>query len=66
MTTLAKLLARRQQLVERLEEGPGSHELAEVERLLTEIDEALVALDETRPGISKRDRCSSEDRGEGR
>ena len=55
MTTFAKLLARRQQLVERLEEGPGSHEREEIERLLVEIDEALDLLDEARPGSSKRD-----------
>ena len=65
MTSLAKLLAQRQRLVERLEERPGSHESAEIERLLTEIDEALDALDETRPGISQRHKRSSEDRGEG-
>ncbi len=34
MTTVAKLLARKQQLVERLKEDPGPHECDEIERLL--------------------------------
>lgn len=55
MTTLAKLLTRRQQLVEQLAQDPGPHERAEIERRLAEIDEALDVLDEVRPGISKRD-----------
>jgi hypothetical protein len=54
MTTLAKLLKRKQQLVERLEEEPGSHEREEIERLLLEIDDALNLLKEARPGTSKR------------
>ena len=53
MTTLAKLLARKQQLVARLEENPGPHERAEIERLLAEIEQALDLLDEARPGTSK-------------
>jgi hypothetical protein len=32
MTTLAKLLARKQQLLERLQEYPGPHEREEIER----------------------------------
>jgi hypothetical protein len=55
MTTLAKLLARKQQLIERLEEGPGSHEREEIERQLAEIDEALNLLDEAGSRSSKRD-----------
>jgi predicted CopG family antitoxin len=54
MTTLAKLLKRKQQLVERLEEEPGSHEREEIERLLLEIDEVLDHLEEARPGTSER------------
>jgi predicted CopG family antitoxin len=54
MTTLAKLLKRKQQLVERLEEEPGSHEREEIERLLLEIDEVLDRLEEARPGTSER------------
>jgi hypothetical protein len=47
MTTAANLLARKQQLLERLQEGPGPHERAEIERLLEQIDIALNLLDET-------------------
>ena len=54
MTTLAKLLKRKQQLLQRLEEEPGSHEREEIERLLLEIDEALDLLEEARPGTSER------------
>jgi hypothetical protein len=51
MTTFAKLLARKQQLVERLQqEDLGPHERDEIERLLAEIDTALDLLDETQPG----------------
>jgi hypothetical protein len=32
MTTLAKLLARKQQLLERLQQDPGPHEREEIER----------------------------------
>jgi predicted CopG family antitoxin len=46
MTTVARLLARKQQLLERLQEDTGSHEREEIERLLAEIDTALNALDE--------------------
>jgi hypothetical protein len=52
MTSFAKLLARKQRLLERLQEDPGTHERYEIERLLTEIDEALALLDESGPGIS--------------
>jgi hypothetical protein len=55
MTTLAKLLAQRQQLLERLDADPGAHERAEIERLLEQIDAALQALDEAGPGISQDD-----------
>lgn len=50
MTTLAKLLARKQQLLERLQENPGPHERDEIERLLAEIDTALDLLNEAGPG----------------
>ncbi len=52
MTTLAKLLARKRHLLDRLQEGPGPHERGEIERLLAEIDEALGLLDEAGPGKS--------------
>jgi hypothetical protein len=55
MTTLIKLLTRKQQLIQRLEENPGPNEQAEIERLLAEIDEALNFLDEMGPGTSRRD-----------
>jgi hypothetical protein len=51
MTTLAKLLARKQQLLERLLEA-GQHERDEIERQLEEIDRALNSLDEAGPGKS--------------
>jgi len=47
MTTVANLLARKQQLLERLAEGPGPNERDEIERLLTQIDTALNMLDDT-------------------
>jgi hypothetical protein len=52
MTTLARLLARKQQLLERLREDPGQHERDEIERQLEEIDRALNSLDEAGPGKS--------------
>jgi hypothetical protein len=45
MTSLERLLARKQQLVERLQQDPGAHERDEIERLLAEIDQALNLLD---------------------
>lgn len=53
MTTMARLLAERQQLVERLQAGPGPHERDEIERLLEKIDAALQLLDEAGPGMSQ-------------
>jgi hypothetical protein len=44
MTTIAKLLAQKQRLLERLPEDPGPHERKEIERLLA--DAALNQLDE--------------------
>ncbi len=52
MTTLAKLLARKQQLLERLQEVPAQHERDEIERQLAEIEEALRFLDQAGPGAS--------------
>ncbi|MGJ4944017.1 hypothetical protein ACQR1W_25820 [Bradyrhizobium sp. HKCCYLS1011] len=46
MTTVAKLLARKTQLLDRLQEEPGMHERAELERLLAQIDSALEFLEE--------------------
>ena len=53
MTALAKLLLRKQQLIERLQENPGPHERDEIERQSEEIDMAMSLLDESRPGISE-------------
>ena len=50
MTTVANLLARKQLLLERLQENPGQHERDEIERLLAQIDIALDLLDQTGPG----------------
>jgi hypothetical protein len=41
MTTLARLLDRKQQLLERLQEELGSTEKGEVERLLRQVETAL-------------------------
>jgi hypothetical protein len=54
MTTMAKLIAQKQQLLERLE-AAGPHERDEIERLLEKIDTALQALDEAGSGISQDD-----------
>ena len=49
MTTVANLLARKQQLKERLQQDPGPNERDEIERQLAEIDAALDLLEEARP-----------------
>jgi hypothetical protein len=47
MTTIANLPARKQQLLERLQESNfGEYERAEIERLLAQIDSAFDLLDE--------------------
>jgi len=52
-TTVAKLLARKRQLLERLQEDLGPNEREEIERLLEEIATALNQLEERRaPGTS--------------
>jgi hypothetical protein len=53
MTTLANLLARKQQLLERLQENPGPNERDEIERLLEQIDTALDLLEEAGPSESE-------------
>ena len=50
MTTVANLLARKQQLLDRLQDDPGPHERDEIERILAEINEALNVLDKGGPG----------------
>jgi hypothetical protein len=44
-TTTAQLLARKQKLLERLEQNPGVHERDDIERQLEKIDTALNLLD---------------------
>lgn len=53
MSTMAKLLAQKQQLIERLQAAPGPHERDEIERLLVQIDAALETLDDAGPGVSR-------------
>ncbi|MBR0854768.1 hypothetical protein [Bradyrhizobium liaoningense] len=45
MSTVAKLVARKHALVERLESDPGPKEREEIERLLVQIDTALSLLE---------------------
>ena len=45
MTSIATLLTRKQELLSRLEECPGSNERDEIERLLEKIDAELNAVD---------------------
>ena len=47
MTTVAKLLARKQMLLARLQEEPGPNERDEIDRLIAEIDEALTLLEDS-------------------
>jgi hypothetical protein len=52
MATLAKLLAQKQRLIERLDEIPGANERAQIKRLLAEIDGELNLLDQVGSGIA--------------
>jgi hypothetical protein len=54
MSMAATLLARKQQLMQRLQETPGSHERDEIARLLAQIDAALDLLDEAPDGDDER------------
>jgi hypothetical protein len=49
MTTIAKLLGRKQRLLERLQENPSPHERNETVRLLMQIETALDLVEETGP-----------------
>jgi hypothetical protein len=49
-TTLARLLAKKQELIERLQENPGPEEREQIERLLEHIHAALDSLDKAGPG----------------
>lgn len=55
MTTLAKLMAEKQMLLERLEQNPGAEEREEIERLLDKINATLDLLDQAGPGISSKE-----------
>jgi DNA-binding MarR family transcriptional regulator len=45
MSTAAKLLAQKRQLIDRLQEGPGPEEREQIEKLLAKINRALDLLD---------------------
>ncbi len=45
MNTIAQLLARKQKLLERMQDGPSPQELADIDRRLAEINEALNAIE---------------------
>ncbi|UQR63001.1 hypothetical protein LRP30_40760 [Bradyrhizobium sp. C-145] len=45
MSTVAKLLARKRVLLERLESDPGPNEREEIQQLLTQIETALSLLE---------------------
>ncbi|MCA6113441.1 hypothetical protein J6524_00655 [Bradyrhizobium sp. WSM 1738] len=53
MTSLAKLLTQKQQLLARLEEDPGPNERAELERLLEKVDAALSSLQSAPSGMTE-------------
>ena len=55
MTTVGRLLTRKQELTARLRENPSPHERDEIERLLEKIDTALDLLGVARPGVSGKD-----------
>jgi DNA-binding MarR family transcriptional regulator len=52
MSTIAKLLAQKEQLIERLQEDPGPEEREQIEGLLAKINTALDLLEKVGPGIS--------------
>jgi hypothetical protein len=52
MTTVANLLARKQRLLDRLQENVGPQELEKIERQLEQINTALNFLDDAGPGKS--------------
>ena len=48
-TTLARLLAKKQELIERLQEDPGSEEREQIERVLEQVNAALDLLEDAGP-----------------
>jgi hypothetical protein len=55
-STATKLLAQKEELLQRLEQGPGDKERAEIEQLLAKINTALNLLDEAGPGKTELQR----------
>jgi hypothetical protein len=49
MTTITKLFAQKEQLIERLHEDPRPEERDQIEQLLVKINTALDLLDQTGP-----------------
>ena len=47
MSTIANLLARKQELLERLRGDPGSHERDQIKRLIEQVDTALNLLEDS-------------------
>jgi hypothetical protein len=52
MSTITKLLAQKEQLIERLHQDPGSVERKQIEGLLAKINTALDLLEKVGPGAS--------------
>ncbi|MEH2627548.1 hypothetical protein V1292_005603 [Bradyrhizobium sp. AZCC 1719] len=61
MTSLAKLLAQKEQLLGRLEENPGPNERAELERLLEKVDAALSSLEPALGDMAEEDLAEDPD-----
>ena len=53
MTAIAILLALKQQLLERLQEGPGPHERDDILQRLAVIDQTLNKIEDVEPGAAK-------------
>jgi hypothetical protein len=60
MSTVAKLLARKRTLQERLESDPGPNEREEIERLLAQIATALSLLEPEMPPRRARNRMAAD------
>jgi hypothetical protein len=60
-TTLARRFARKQQLLERLQEDPGPQERDEIGRLFVQIDAALDLVDEAGPDTTAREAIRNAD-----
>jgi len=56
MSTMANLLARKQELLERLKGDPGPHERDQIERLIEQVDTALNLLEDSGQDDSDHDR----------